>query len=119
MNADPRPFVLLVSTAPLAHSRLAHDLILRGYRVRFAENSGALERELTHAPEYVFVDLVYPPRFRRQAVAHLNRREQGAVVYAIHDGDIERTRGPLNDLTVDAWCRRGECLGHSPRPASV
>ena len=111
--AAARPLVLLISDAPLAHTAAAHDLLLRGYRVQVAGTDPALHGAFDLAPDFVLVDLVYPPRVGAGPVRRLNARQHAAMVFAIHDGRLNdrlSTLGPLADLAFDGYCRQGEPL---------
>jgi hypothetical protein len=108
MNPDGRRGVLLLSVLPEAHVMMLQALKSRGIPVSIAHHGRMTLRRLRSHPVVVIVDLVYGAALDRMSIACLNSARASCTVLGLHDGDLGRFAGELDELVVDGFCRAGE-----------
>ena len=102
--------VLLLSVLPEGHTSLLEALRQRGIPSEIARSGRHAVRKLRNHPVLVLVDLVYGPSLDRVSVERLNSSRSTSTVLGLHDGDLGRFAGELEDLKVDGFCRAGDWI---------
>jgi len=95
--------VLLYSARPGAHGNLLRALRQRGSFVRTVRMPQRLPRLLSLSPAVVLVDFVHPAGVTAGVLHALIGVRGTALLFALHDGVLPGSGGPVAELAVDGF----------------